>query len=83
MTCDHDVCKDMELHHFFTLENKLLHLKEDVSRLRDNMKEWGFDSRSPLKSDSFIMPKLVQFEADLIYVLEELNDLDKKRRASE
>ena len=84
MTCDEDVCKNMQLNELYTMNHRIFHLIEDVSKLRELMKGWGFDSRNPLKSDSFIMPKLVQYEADLRYIAENVGNIIKdKEEASE
>lgn len=84
MTCDEDVCKNMRLQELYILRVRILYLIDDIGWLRELMKGWGFDSRNPLKSDSFIMPKLVQYEADLRYIAENVGSIIKdKEEASE
>ena len=83
MTYDHDVLMDLPIHHFYTMQNRLIEIQRLIRRLREDMKGWGFDGRSPLKSDSFTIPKLIQFDADLEYILEEMRNIKKEREAEE
>lgn len=84
MSYDEDVCKNMQLHELYVMSVRIHCLIDDIGWLRELMKGWGFDSRNPLKSDSFIMPKLVQYEADLRYIAENVGNIIKdKEEASE
>lgn len=83
MTYDHDVLMDLPIHLFYTMQIRIIEIQKEVRQLKEAMKEWGFDKRNPLKSDSFTIPKLIQFEADLEYILEEMESIEKERRVKE
>lgn len=83
MTCDHDVLMDLPTHHFYAMQIRIIEIQRLVRRLKKDMKEWGFDGRNPLESDSFTIPKLIQFDADLEYTREEMRNIEKERRAEE
>lgn len=80
MTFDHDVMMDLPMPQFYTMLFDITEIQKQVRRLREDMKKWGFDSRNPLKSDSFTIPKLIQFEADLEYIREEMTNIEKERK---
>ena len=63
MTYDHDVLMDLPIHLFYTMQNRVIKIQREVRQLKEDMKGWGFDGRNPLKSDSFTIPKLIQFDA--------------------
>ena len=79
MTCDHDVLMDLPLPYFYTMQIRIIEIQDLVRRLKEDMKEWGFDGRNPLESDSFTIPKLIQFNADLEYIREEMRNIEKER----
>lgn len=83
MTCDYDVLMDLPLHHFFTMQIRIAEIQRQVRKLIEDMKEWGFDSKNPLLSDSFTIPTLIQFDADLDYIYEEMANIEKKRKVKE
>lgn len=83
MTFDYDVMMKMPLNHFYTMQVRIMEIQCKVRQLKENMKEWGFDGRNPLESDSFTIPKLIQFEADLEYILEETTNIEKERKVKE
>lgn len=83
MTYDHDVLMDLPIHHFYTMQNRIMEIQRKVRILREDMEAWGFDNRNPLKSDSFTIPKLIQLEADLEYICEEMTNIEKERKVKE
>lgn len=83
MTYDEDACMGMQLNELYTLSHRIWHLIDDIGRLRETMKGWGFDARPGLRSESFMMPKLVQYEADLRYFQEGVEASIEARRREE
>ena len=80
MTHDYDVLMDLPMHHFYTMQIRIMDIQRGVRQLKEDMKEWGFDGRNPLESDSFTIPKLIQFDADLGYILEEMENIENERK---
>ena len=83
MTYDYDVLMDLPIHYFYTMQIRIMDIQREVRQLKEDMKEWGFDGRNPLKSDSFTIPRLIQFDADLEYILEEMGNIEKERKVKE
>jgi len=83
MTFDYDVLMNLPMHHFYTMQIRIIEMQKLVRHLKEDMEEWGFDSRGPLETDSFTIPKLIQFDADLEYVREGMRKIEKERRANE
>lgn len=83
MTFDYDATMNLPWNLFYTMQIRVMDIQERISTLRKDLKKWGFDSRPPDQSDSFTIPKLVQFEADLLYILNELKDIEEERRAKD
>ncbi len=81
MTFDYDVCIDMPLNEFYTLQHRVSHLIKDIDTMLLNMDKVGFDTRNPLESDSFLVPKLIAFKADLLYVKDEMNMIENERKS--
>lgn len=80
MTHDYDVLMNLPIHHFYTMQNRIIEIQRKARILREDMVEWGFDNRNPLESDSFTIPKLIQLEADLEYICEEMTNIEKERK---
>ena len=83
MTYDYDVLMDLPIHKFYTMQNRVMEIQRLVTHLIEDMKEWGFDDKNPLLSDSFTIPKLIQFDADLEYICEEMRNIEKERKVKE
>lgn len=80
MTLDYDVCMNMPLNELYTLQHRISHLIEDIDTMLLDVDKVGFDTRTPLESDSFLVPKLIAFKADLLYVQEELDKIENERK---
>lgn len=80
MTLDYDVCMNMPLNELYTLQHRISHLIEDIDTMLLDVDKVGFDTRTPLESDSFFVPKLIAFKADLLYVQEELDKIENERK---
>lgn len=83
MTDDYDVLMDLPMHLFYTMQERIKEIQKLVRRFKEDMIEWGFDGRNPLKNDSFTIPRLIQFDADLGYIYEEMNNIKKERKMKE
>ena len=83
MTHDYDVLMDLPMHHFYTMQMRIIEIQKQVRQLKEDMRGLGFDDRNPLESDSFTIPKLIQFDADLEYILEEMGNIEKERKVVE
>lgn len=81
MTFDYDVCMNIPLNEFYTLQHRIHKLIEDIDRMLLNMDKVGFDTRNPLESDSYLVPRLVTFKADLLYVDNELDRIENERKS--
>lgn len=80
MTFDYDVMMEIPINQFYTIQDRIKEIQKLVRRLKEDMIEWGFDGRRPLKNDSFTIPKLIQFDADMGYIYEEMNNIKKERK---
>ena len=79
LTYDWDVCEKLSLDELDALAREVCMTLWHVDHLKAKLGEWGFDMRSPLESDSFMVQKLTQYSADLRYVNDELCELIKKK----
>lgn len=83
MTFDYDVMMEIPIHQFYTIQIRITEIQKLVRRLKEDMIEWGFDGRNPLKNDSFTIPKLIQFDEDLGYIYEEMRNIGMERKMKE
>lgn len=83
MTLDYDATMNLPWNQFYTMQIRVMDMREKVNTLRKDLEKWGFDNRPPFQSDSFTITKLVQFESDLLYILSELKDIEEERRAKD
>jgi len=78
MTYDWDACEKLSLDELDALARMVNTILWHVDHLKAKLGELGFDTRSP-ESDSFMVPRLVQYSADLRYVNDELCELIRKK----
>lgn len=78
MTYDWDACEKLSLDELDALARMVSMTLWHVDHLRAKLGKLGFDMRSP-ESDSFTVPRLRQYSADLRYVNDELCKLIKEK----
>ena len=79
MTCDWDASEKLSLDELDALARMVNETLWHVDHLKAKLGELGFDMRPPLETDSFTVPKLTQYSADLRYISDELCELIKKK----
>lgn len=79
MITDWDICEKLSIDELNELNREIGTIEWHIEHLKTKLGELGFDMKSPLDSDSFIVPRLKQWGSDLNYFYGEIWELISKK----